>query len=212
MLWALIVAVAAGCATPQAPPPPPLPVPVAGAHPSVIGTASWYGPGFNGHRTSSGDIYDQDDLTAASTLLPLGTRLLVTNLQDGRSVEVTINDHGPFVKGRAIDLSARAARVLGMVGPGTGRVRMEVLSTPPGGPALGQRYFVQVGSFADRENAERVQQQFAARFTDVHIEEAQAGEIRYYRVRMGAFATRQAAEECATHLSGLGYPIVIITE
>lgn len=185
---------------------------MAGAHPSVIGTASWYGPGFNGHRTSSGEIYDQDDLTAASTLFPLGTRLLVTNLQDGRSVEVIINDHGPFVKGRAIDLSARAARVLGMVGPGTGRVRMEVLSTPPGGPALGQRYFVQIGSFADRENAERVQQQFAARFTDVHIEEAQAGEIRYYRVRMGAFVTRQAAEERATHLSGLGYPIVIITE
>ena len=185
---------------------------MAGAHPSVIGTASWYGPGFNGHRTSSGEIYDQDDLTAASTLFPLGTRLLVTNLRDGCSVEVTINDHGPFVKGRAIDLSARAARVLGMVGPGTGRVRMEVLSTPLGGPALGQRYFVQVGSFADRENAERVQQQFAARFTDVHIEEAQTGETRYYRVRMGAFVTRQEAEDRASHLSGQGYPIVIITE
>jgi rare lipoprotein A len=185
---------------------------VVAVHPSVVGMASWYGPGFNGHRTSSGEIYDQDDLTAASTLFPLGTRLLVTNLTDGRSVEVIINDHGPFAKDRAIDLSRRAARVLGMIGPGTARVRMEVLATPPGGPALGQRYFVQIGSFSDRDNARRVEQQFAGQYSDVHVEEAQGSASRYYRVRMGAFSTRQAAEERAAYISRFGYPIVIIAE
>jgi len=101
---------------------------------SVEGVASWYGPGFHGHRTSSGAVYDQEDLTAASVLFPLGTRLLVTNLANNRDVEVTINDHGPYVKGRQIDLSRKAARVLGVIGPGTAHVRMEVLATPPAAP------------------------------------------------------------------------------
>src|SRR5574337_879684 len=91
------------------------------------GTASWYGPGFHGNRTSSGEIYDQYDLTAAHQTLPLGTRVAVTNLQNNRTVEVRINDRGPFVKGRAIDLSYAAARNLGMIGPGTVPVRIEVL-------------------------------------------------------------------------------------
>jgi rare lipoprotein A len=212
MLWlfsALVLAAVSGCATQTTPAPPPSAnVP----RPALTGIASWYGPGFNGHRTSSGEIYNQDSLTAASTLFPLGTRLLVTSLVDGRSVEVTVNDHGPYVKGRAIDLSAQAARVLGMVGPGTCRVRMEVLSSPPGGPPLGQRYFVQVGSFSDPANANRVEREFAARYTDVEVQEAQGSEARYYRVRMGAFMSRQAAQERAAQISELGYPIVIVTE
>jgi rare lipoprotein A len=210
LLCALLTVGIVGCATHVQPPPPP-PPPIA-APPAIVGTASWYGPGFNGHRTSSGVIYNQSDLTAASTLFPLGTRLLVTNLSDGRSVEVVVNDHGPFVKDRAIDLSERAARMLGMIGPGTARVRMEVLATPPGGPALGQRYFVQVGSYSDPSNARRVQQQFAARYTDVRIEEARGVDSSHYRVRMGAFTTRQAAEERAAYVSHFGYPIVIISE
>jgi len=91
------------------------------------GTASWYGPGFHGNRTSSGEIYDQYDLTAAHPTLPLGTTVAVTNLQNGKTVEVRINDRGPFVKGRSIDLSYAAARSLGMIGPGTVPVRIEVL-------------------------------------------------------------------------------------
>ena len=210
-LCALLLAVVSGCATQTTPAPPPPPS-ASAPRPALTGIASWYGPGFNGHRTSSGEIYNQDSLTAASTLFPLGTRLLVTSLLDGRSVEVTINDHGPYVKGRAIDLSAHAARVLGMVGPGTCRVRMEVLSSPPGGPPLGQRYFVQIGSFSDPVNASRVEREFAARYTDVEVQEAQGSEARYYRVRMGAFMSRQAAQERAAQISELGYPIVIITE
>jgi len=183
-----------------------------GARTSVTSVASWYGPGFNGHRTSSGAVYNQDDLTAASVLFPLGSRVLVTNLHNGRSVDVTINDHGPYVKGRGIDLSRKAARILGMIGPGTAVVRIDVIATPIGGSALGQRYFVQVGSFADRGNARRIRDRLAAYYPDVHIDPARAGDNRYYRVRMGAFMRRAAAQDRAERVAASGYRAVIVTE
>ena len=95
------------------------------------GIASWYGPGFHGNRTANGEIYDQYELTAAHPSLPLGTRAMVTNLANGRAVEVRINDRGPFVDNRVIDLSYGAARVIGMVGPGVSPVRIEVLGGVP---------------------------------------------------------------------------------
>jgi rare lipoprotein A len=94
------------------------------------GVASWYGPGFHGRRTANGEIYDQYELTAAHPSLPLGSRIMVTSLTNGRAVEVRINDRGPFVGGRVVDLSYAAARVIGMVGPGTMPVRLEVLDRP----------------------------------------------------------------------------------
>jgi rare lipoprotein A len=97
---------------------------------SQEGIASWYGPGFHGRRTANGEVYDQYELTAAHQTLPLGTRVMVTSLANGRSVEVRVNDRGPFVGGRVIDLSYAAARVLGMIGPGTMPVRVEVLDAP----------------------------------------------------------------------------------
>jgi rare lipoprotein A len=180
--------------------------------PSVVGTASWYGPGFHGHRTSSGQIYNQEDLTAASTEFPLGTRLLVTNLDNGRAVEVTVNDHGPFVKGRKIDLSRKAARVIGMIGPGTADVRMDVLSAPAGGPPIGERFFVQMGSFAQAPNAERLRQRLATRYSNVAIDPVDAGGMRVYRVRMGAFPTREAAETRAASVADFGMPVVVVAE
>src|SRR5258705_450534 len=81
------------------------------------GVASWYGPGFHGRRTANGEIYDQYELTAAHPSLPLGSRVMVTSLANGRAVEVRINDRGPFVGGRVVDLSYAAARVIWMVGP-----------------------------------------------------------------------------------------------
>jgi rare lipoprotein A len=103
-------AVAAGCASREPPPvTPPVPaIPArSGSAPirSVVGKASWYGPGFNGRSTATGEIYDQDQMTAASSIFPLGSRTIVTDLASGRSVEVRINDRGPFRKGRKIDLS-----------------------------------------------------------------------------------------------------------
>lgn len=92
------------------------------------GVASWYGPGFHGKKTASGKRFNQHALTAASRTLPLGTRVLVTNLDNGKSVEVTINDRGPYVDGRIIDLSRAAARRIRMIKPGTVPVRIEVIS------------------------------------------------------------------------------------
>jgi rare lipoprotein A len=94
------------------------------------GIASWYGPGFHGRRTANGEVYDQYELTAAHQTLPLGTRVMVTSLTNGRGVEVRINDRGPFVGGRIVDLSYAAARVIGMLGPGTMPVRLEVIGQP----------------------------------------------------------------------------------
>jgi rare lipoprotein A len=94
-----------------------------------VGLASWYGPGFHGRRTASGDRFDQNDLTAAHRKLPLGSEVRVTNLENGRSIVVEINDRGPYVAGRVIDLSKAAARRLGMVDDGVARVRIE--ATPP---------------------------------------------------------------------------------
>lgn len=179
---------------------------------SVTGVASWYGPGFNGRRTSSGSIYNEDDLSAASNLFPLGSRIMVTNLANGRSVEVLVNDHGPYVHGRELDLSHRAALVLGIVKPGTARVRMDVLSTPPGGPAIGPRYFVQVASFTDRANAQRFGEQLGHYYDDVQIIEATSEANRYYRVRMGMFVDRASAEQRARTVLRIGMRPILITE
>src|SRR5437016_8094520 len=119
---------AAGCAAVRAPAPPPI------TNGVQVGVASWYGPGFHGNRTANGEIYDQYELTAAHPSLPLGTRVMVTNLESGRAVQVRVNDRGPFVDGRAIDLSYAAARTIDLVGPGTGRVRIEVLRNAPAPP------------------------------------------------------------------------------
>ncbi|MBK1655796.1 septal ring lytic transglycosylase RlpA family protein [Allochromatium vinosum] len=91
------------------------------------GMASYYGDRFNGRRTASGERFDQGELTAAHRTLEFGTRVLVTNKVNGRSVEVTINDRGPYVHGRSIDLSKEAARELGMLGRGVAPVELRVL-------------------------------------------------------------------------------------
>ncbi len=208
----------AACAASRPPVQPIAPIASAPTAPapatSQFGVASWYGPGFNGHATSSGEIYNQDDLTAASTSCPLGSRVMVTNLDNGRSVEVRINDHGPFVKGRKIDLSKKAATILGMMGPGTARVRLVVLSVPSGSAPIGSasRYFVQVGSFANSSHANSLRSQLAAYYSDVRVDQVDAGSHRFYRVRMGAFPTRTEAEARAERTSHLGLPIIILSE
>ena len=95
---------------------------------ALSGTASWYGPRFHGKKTASGEIYDQNKLTAAHKTVPLGSKARVTNLDNGNTVEVEINDRGPFVQGRIIDLSRAAARALGFVESGTAPVRVELIA------------------------------------------------------------------------------------
>lgn len=96
----------------------------------MTGVASWYGPGFHGRRTANGERFNQNELTAAHKTLPFNTRVRVTSMATNRSVIVTINDRGPYVRGRAIDLSAAAARSIGLETRGVGRVKIEVLGTP----------------------------------------------------------------------------------
>lgn len=105
-----------------------VPVKPADKTPEVVtGPASWYGPGFNGKKTASGDIFDDGKMTAAHKTIPLGTKAKVTNLSNGRSVHVEINDRGPYVEGRILDLSQAAARALGMIERGVAQVRIEPL-------------------------------------------------------------------------------------
>jgi rare lipoprotein A len=122
---ALFAFAAVGCSSHRAPVFPPAIAPRAGT--VTTGIASWYGPGYDGKRTSSGEVYDQDGLTAAHYDWAFGTRVRVTFLETGRSVVVRINDRFANHKGRLIDLSRGAARAIGLIGPGTGRVRLEVL-------------------------------------------------------------------------------------
>ena len=114
----------------------------AGAAPSQAlftaqeGMASWYGPGFAGRTTSNGEVFDPGQLTAAHRTLPFGTRVQVTNLENGSSIEVRINDRGPFKAGRVIDLSRAAAERIGMLASGVARVRVEVVSGTPSATRL----------------------------------------------------------------------------
>jgi rare lipoprotein A len=119
----ILVALAAGCVRTHKEPPMAAPEPRA----IQTGKASWYGDAHHGRKTASGETFDMNALTAAHRTLPLGTRVLVTNLANGRSIEVRINDRGPLVSDRIIDLSFAAARALGGVGAGVFRVRIAVV-------------------------------------------------------------------------------------
>lgn len=125
-LGLLALLLTAGCASdPKKYRFPPAVTPRAGL--VQTGIASWYGPGYDGKRTSSGEVFDQDALTAAHVNWTFGTRVKVTLLSTGKSVVVRINDRFPNHKNRAIDLSRGAARQIGLIGPGTGKVKLEVL-------------------------------------------------------------------------------------
>ena len=144
--WAVAL-VLTGCATgpalvnappPKMPAPQPAPAPAPKVAPrpaEATGTASWYGKAHHGQPTASGETYDMHALTAAHRSLPMGTRVLVTNVQNGRSVEVRINDRGPFVRGRILDLSYAAALELGSLSDGAFRVKLRVLEEPAGARA-----------------------------------------------------------------------------
>jgi len=174
------------------------------------GVASWYGPGFHGKRTANGEIYDQNALTAAHQSLPLGTQVMVTNLENGQAIEVRINDRGPFVAGRIIDLSLAAAKSIGVYAPGTALVRIEVLSAPT--PRLTVLYAVQVGSYTDADKASNLKQALTQHFSSVYISPLSSRRFRYYQVRLGPFAERVQAEHQARSAARAGLQSVVVEE
>jgi len=170
------------------------------------GIASWYGADFHGKQTSSGEVYDMYQLTCAHNTLPLGTMVMVTNLENGRSVELKVNDRGPFVKERIIDVSYAAARMLDMTDKGTAMVKVEVF-----GPVIEQvqRFTLQVGSFADETNAQKLAEQLRKSFDNVYVTTMETLTQKYHRVRVGQFETRESALPIAEKLSQMGFKVLV---
>jgi rare lipoprotein A len=170
------------------------------------GVASWYGGEFHGRPTSSGEVYDMYQLSCAHNTLPLGTVVMVTNLENGRSLELKVNDRGPFVKERILDVSYAAAQMLGMWEKGTALVKVEVII-----PAIEpvQRFTLQVGSFVDENNAQRLAEQLRKSFENVYVATVETLTQKYHRVRVGQFETRESALPIAEKLSQMGFKVLV---
>lgn len=177
------------------------------------GEASWYGPGFDGKRTASGEVYDMDALTAAHQELPFGSRVRVLNLDTGREIQVRINDRGPFARGRVIDLSRAAAREIGMLASGTARVRLEVLGADAPALAAGHTAepvaipatcsLVQVGAYRERRNAAEMVRRLDARGEPVRQIQGDDGVLR---VLVGPYETEAETRLILERYDGLLRP------
>ena len=181
------------------------------------GIASWYGRDFHGKKTSNGEIYNMYAMTAAHKTLPLGTQVRVHNLENGKKVDVRVNDRGPFVRGRIIDLSYKAANKIGIVGPGTADVELYALGSPSISDGGTSRSYVQgdfysgnftfqVGAFLNRENAERQKRELAKKYKNAHVTVYDRGDKIFYRVRVGRFKTLDEAARQEEILIQDGFP------
>lgn len=181
--------------TPPGPHPAPAPAPIIQGE---EGIASWYGHPYHGRATASGEIYNMYAISAAHRTLPFGTEVRVHDLENGRDVTVRINDRGPFIEGRIIDLSFSAAQAMAMDLAGIARVRLEIVgrsaSSEPG------LFAVQVGAFRDRRNADRMKSLLEARHGPVEIQGFDRGDGTFYRVRVGSEGSEDAARELAQKL------------
>ena len=202
---------------------------------SQVGIASWYGKKFHGRKTANGETYNMYAMTAAHTTLPMPSLVLVTNLDNGKSIKVRVNDRGPFVKGRLIDLSYAAAKALGYIKQGTARVRVQTLNAaehdvsrhhenkhhvskpqpvkiprqPSAKHALNMPY-VQVGAFAEHSNALGVVDKLQAYLDANHppLKVVNIGHV--YRVRVGPFDLDEDAERTLSLIQNKGYAAEMI--
>ena len=187
-----------------------------------FGRASWYGPKFHGKKTSSGEVYNMHSMTAAHKTLPLGTYVQVINLANGKKTVVRINDRGPFVKGRIIDLSYGAARQVGLIGPGVAKVKLVVLGmevgtwNSPTGPSPIVRvpdirqgaFTVQIGAFSQRKNALSIADRLKTLFKYVEVIEVKgrAGQSKtLFRVRVSRAKTLKEANMIKDKLKRIGF-------
>lgn len=185
---------------------------------SEKGLASWYGRPFHGRKAASGETYDMFALTAAHRVLPMGTRVEVKNLQNGQTVYVRINDRGPFVAGRVIDLSYAAAKKIGMVGPGTAMVRLTAVGqTAAGGkkavePLKIGPLTVQIGAFTNQANARRLAQELDKRYGEgqSRVITVDQGGTTYHRVQVFTCPDQTCAEDRLLLLKHDGYGVGFI--
>ncbi len=184
------------------------------------GVASWYGPNFHGKPTANGEVFDMDQMTAAHKTLPLPVYAQVTNLRNGKRVVVRINDRGPFVDNRLIDMSRAAAHALDMVGPGTTLVDVQVIPGPGGGPVTlasppaapptpvrhSDGFFIQVGAYGEAQNAQRVVSSLrGSGFNDALIAAVVRDATTLHRVRVGPILSVEQFDTYIATLTSLGY-------
>ncbi|MBO6585296.1 MAG: septal ring lytic transglycosylase RlpA family protein [Gracilimonas sp.] len=175
------------------------------ARPIETGVSSWYGPNFHGKLTANGEVYDMDGVTAAHRTLPFGTILLVENLDNGKTVQVRINDRGPYAKNRIIDLSKGAAEQIDMIGPGTARVRLYLIKGDLENSRITDlkvpTYTVQLGSYKERSQAEKT----SSEIKGSRIEDIKVNRETYYRVYFGTYTDPEEAKKEMERLNRMGY-------
>ena len=184
------------------------------------GIASWYGPNFHGKRTSNGEVYDMESMTAAHKTLPMDTWVEVRNLETGKKIQVRINDRGPFVDGRVIDLSKAGARELGSLARGTANVEVVALGyrqlgtgvagrpavyVPPASYTAGD-FSVQVGAFGDPANAQRLAARLRPDWGQVAVVSYDRGDQVFHRVRVGQVKELAEAKALEARLRAAGFP------
>ncbi|MGE0668963.1 MAG: septal ring lytic transglycosylase RlpA family protein [Sphingomonadales bacterium] len=187
---------------------------------SETGIASWYGPQFHGERTANGEIFDMELVSAAHRTLPMPSLVRVTNLENGRTMVVRLNDRGPYARGRIIDMSKKAAELLGFQGAGTAMVRVEYVGRAPleeGAPvqvavrqeapkklqAEPKGIYVQAGAFGNPDNASRLRDRLGI-VGPARIHKAVVNGAEFYRVRLGPFADVDDADLALAQVIGLG--------
>jgi rare lipoprotein A len=182
---------------------------------SEKGQASHYGNEFQGKKTASGERFSPSDMTAAHRKLPLGTKVMVENIETGEKTEVKITDRGPYAdpKRRIIDLSKAAANSIGLVEQGVGTVRVTVTEKPAEAQktSLEEETFfeVQVGAFEDSEAAQQVLSQLQSWFQEAYIAPREGPTGEYYRLRIGPFRTKQDAQQIASALKRGGHHVFL---
>jgi rare lipoprotein A len=178
------------------------------------GIASWYGDDFHGKKTSSGEIYDMYAESAAHKTLPLGTIVRVRNTDNNKEMEIRINDRGPFVTGRIIDLSYTCASKLGVLGPGTAPVELVAVGTTASAANSGSgsadfyyqgNFTIQVGDFSDRSNAEKLKAKLDKSYQNAHIQSYNSGREIFYRVRVTKCSSLEQAIQYEKTLASGGY-------
>jgi rare lipoprotein A len=177
------------------------------------GVASWYGKDFHGKRTSNGEIYDMHAMTAAHKTLPLGVFVKVRNKENGVETIVRVNDRGPFVKNRIIDLSYSAAKKLGVDMKGTAPVRIEALGYKTSGEGYeapenydSGTYSVQIGAFKDQQNAKRLSNEMRKLHGYSEVKSAMVNGEQFYRVQAGKYPSLHEAETAEVQFAEHGYP------